>query len=84
MRNIKQEEDLELLQKLKDSIKNKKRERDQAIGKRDALLTKLKNEFKVSNINSAKRLLQDLKEERKGLQKDFESKMEYLRENYEL
>ncbi len=77
-------DNIKLLQRYKDSIEKKKRDRDQAIGKRDSLLQRLKTEFGISNIALAKEKLEELRLKRKNILEEVEEKMQQLKENYEL
>jgi hypothetical protein len=47
-------------------------------------MAKLKDEFKISNIAAAKKLLEELKVEKKKLSVEFDEAMEDLRANYDL
>jgi hypothetical protein len=78
------EDKIKQLQQYKETIDRKKREIDKAIGKKDLLMAKLKDEFKISNIAAAKKLLEELKVEKKKLLVEFDEAMEDLRANYDL
>jgi len=63
-----------------------KAKKDLAIleGRREELMSRIRDEFRINSIEKAKSILASLREELDELEKQFEEKMQYIEETYEL
>ena len=81
---MKKDDNFSLLQKYKEMIEKKRRELDKALGAKESLMSRLKDEFGVSNISSAKDMLRKLEDKRDDLLDELDEYLEKLRKSYDL
>lgn len=72
-----------LLQKYKEIIEKKRRELDKALGAKESLMSRLKEEFGMANISLAKEKLRKLEDKRDDLLDDLDEYLEKLRKSYD-
>ena len=80
----KMEDNYSRIKRYRDELEKVKNELAQAEGRKKELLERLKEEFQISSVEKAKETLQSLRDKLAKMERDFDKKMKYIEQTYEL